>query len=69
MKALKSCISFATGFHALRHTFVSRLIEAGIPPPIVRELVGHASAAMTEHYTHISESAILAAFGGGNVEI
>lgn len=58
-----------TGFHALRHTFVSRLIEAGIPPPIVRELVGHASAAMTEHYTHISETAILAAFGGGKVEI
>jgi len=35
----------------------------------VRELVGHASAAMTEHYTHISETAILAAFGGGKVEI
>ena len=58
-----------TGFHALRHTFITRLIEAGIPPPIVRELVGHASAAMTERYTHISETAILAAFGGGKVEI
>jgi integrase len=51
-----------TGFHSLRHTFVTRAIEAGVPAPIVRALVGHASASMTTRYTHISETAILGAF-------
>lgn len=50
------------GFHSLRHSFVSRAIEAGVPPSVVQAVVGHASAAMTEHYTHISDRAILDAF-------
>ncbi len=49
-------------FHSLRHTFVTRAMEAGISPAIVQALVGHASAAMTERYTHISDEAVLAAF-------
>lgn len=50
------------GFHSLRHTFVTRAIEAGVPAAIVRALVGHASAAMTDRYTHISSAAVLEAF-------
>ena len=50
-------------FHSLRHTFVTRAIEAGVPAPIVRALVGHNTAAMTDRYTHIGEAAILEAFG------
>lgn len=50
------------GFHSLRHSFVSRAIEAGVPPPVVQAIVGHASASMTEHYTHISDEAVLKAF-------
>lgn len=49
-------------FHSLRHTFVTRAIEAGVPPPIVRALVGHSTAAMTDRYTHVSAEAIEAAF-------
>lgn len=49
-------------FHSLRHTFVSRAIEAGIPVAIVKELVGHASEQMTTHYSHISAEAMAAAF-------
>ena len=49
-------------FHSLRHTFVTRAIEAGVSPPIVRALVGHATAAMTDHYTHVSEAAVLREF-------
>jgi integrase len=50
------------GFHSLRHTFVTRAIEAGVPAAIVRALVGHATAAMTDRYTHISGEAVAAAF-------
>jgi integrase len=49
-------------YHSLRHTFVTRAIEAGVPPPIVRALVGHSTAAMTEHYTHVSAEVMEAAF-------
>lgn len=48
--------------HSLRHTFVTRAIEAGVPPHVVQTVVGHSSAAMTEHYTHLSDKAVLAAF-------
>ena len=49
-------------YHSLRHTFVTRAIEAGVPPPIVQALVGHSTAAMTEHYTHVSAEVMEAAF-------
>ena len=51
------------GAHSLRHTFVTRAIEAGVPPHVVQAVVGHSSAAMTEHYTHLSDKAVLEAFG------
>jgi len=41
-------------FHALRHTFASRALEAGIPAKVVQEMLGHADVAMTlNRYTHI----------------
>ena len=57
-----SCARPLVSFHSLRHTFVTRAIEAGVAPAIVRALVGHSTAAMTEHYTHIGEVIILEAF-------
>lgn len=50
------------GFHSLRHTFVTRAIEAGVPSDVVRELVGHSTLIMTEHYTHLGDEAVLKAF-------
>ena len=50
------------GFHSLRHTFVSRCVSAGIPNHIVQALVGHASAKMTEHYTHLTDADFLKSF-------
>jgi len=50
------------GFHSLRHTFVSRCASAGIDRYIVQALVGHASARMTAHYTHLKDTDFLAAF-------
>lgn len=49
-------------FHSLRHTFVTRAIEAGVPTAIVQAIVGHSTALMTEHYTHVRDEAILKAF-------
>jgi len=45
-------------FHCLRHTAVSLLKEAGIPAATVMELVGHDSAQMSEHYTHIGRESM-----------
>lgn len=55
-------------YHSLRHTFISRTIERGVPAPIVRALVGHATAAMTDHYTHISESAMVSALSKAGLD-
>ena len=43
----KSCV---VGFHSLRSGFVTLAAEAGIPFPVIQEIVGHASTKMTEHY-------------------
>ena len=41
-------------FHDLRHSFISMMAERGVPLPVVQSMVGHMSAAVTRHYTHIS---------------
>ena len=50
------------GFHSLRSTFVTRCVAAGVPQPVVQTLVGHASQRMTQHYTHLQNRDVLAAF-------
>lgn len=48
------------GFHSLRHTFVTALRERGATANAARELAGHNTLAMTEHYTHENARAVLA---------
>lgn len=41
-------------FHALRHTTATWMAEERVDPGSVREVMRHQTAAMTEHYTHLS---------------
>ena len=47
----------ALSFHSLRYSAVSLMKNAGISPAIVQDLVGHESAEMSTHYTHIESDA------------
>lgn len=44
--------------HMLRHTAATELIEAGVDIRFVQRLLGHASLATTELYTHVSDRAL-----------
>ena len=44
-------------FHCLRHTAVSMMKNAGISPAIVQDIIGHESAEISAHYTHIESDA------------
>ena len=40
--------------HTLRHTFATRCIESGIPPQVLKTILGHSSLAMTmDLYAHV----------------
>lgn len=48
-------------FHALRHTATSLMKNAGISAPIVQDIIGHESAAISASYTHIDNASKRAA--------
>ena len=40
--------------HVFRHTFATRAIEAGMPPQVLKTILGHSSLAMTmDLYSHV----------------
>ena len=48
-------------FHSLRHTATSLLKNAGVSETITRDIIGHDSAAVSQHYTHVDEASKKAA--------
>jgi integrase len=45
------------GFHDLRHTFITHMVELGVSLGVIQTFVGHMSARMVRHYTHVSSGA------------
>ncbi len=56
IKGLKSQFS-KFRFHDLRHTFITHMVELGVPLGVIQTFVGHLSNRMIRHYTHISSGA------------
>lgn len=51
--------------HALRHTWATRAIAAGVPTEIVRRAGGWASLAVMQRYLHVSDTEMLRAWSDG----
>ena len=56
IRAAKRAGLEGVSLHTFRHTFISRLVQAGRPLPEVAALAGHRDIKMTLRYAHLAPS-------------
>lgn len=62
-EALKKANVRQVDFHSARHTTASLLLEAGVSPEVISQILGHSSVVTTQGYMHVNRRMAVDAMG------